>query len=158
MNKKGFTLIELLVSILVLGVIAGVMYRTLWQGTQSYYFGSDQADAIQKGRVSLQRMSTEIRAAYSATLATNTVDDQYAYLFFTNINNVNIEYRFYTHNVASYKAGELRKVVGANNDLLASNLRSVSWHVGGGLVEIVMVIIPEKGNDIPLRTMVQGRN
>lgn len=157
MNKKGFTLIELLVSILVLGVIVGVMYMTLYQGTESYYFGSAQADAIQKGRVSLQRMSTEIRAALSATLATGTLGGQYDFLSFTNINNVNIEYRFYTHSVASYKAGELRRIEGANNDLLASNLRSVGWQVSGGLVVIVMEIY-ENGDYIPLRTMVQGRN
>jgi len=62
-EENGLTLTEVIVSILVLGIIIGVIYEMLNQGTISWEYGDMETEIVQNARVGLDWMAREIRQA-----------------------------------------------------------------------------------------------
>jgi prepilin-type N-terminal cleavage/methylation domain-containing protein len=62
-NQHGFTLTELLVACAMIGVVMGGLFSILQTGQQSYLTGTNQIEAQQSLRLSLLRLTNEIREA-----------------------------------------------------------------------------------------------
>ncbi|GEM_PF-5719234 len=62
-EESGLTLTEVIVSILVLGIIIGVIYEMLNQGTISWEYGDMATEIVQNARVGLDWMERDIRQA-----------------------------------------------------------------------------------------------
>lgn len=68
MNKKGFTLVELILTILVMGIIAVVSAQVLMRGIDTYSLITSRKDALQRARMSMDRMTDELALVNSARL------------------------------------------------------------------------------------------
>jgi len=60
-SSRGFTLIEMIIVIVLLGVISGVLTPFISKAMQAYSASKARADLVSKGRLSMERMSREIR-------------------------------------------------------------------------------------------------
>jgi prepilin-type N-terminal cleavage/methylation domain-containing protein len=63
MKSKGFTLIELIITIVILGVIGAFTFQFILSVLESYVTMSAGEDAAREGRLAMERMSREVRAA-----------------------------------------------------------------------------------------------
>jgi prepilin-type N-terminal cleavage/methylation domain-containing protein len=62
-EQAGFTLTELLIACAMIGVVMAGLLSILTSGQQTYLVGSNQVEAQQELRLSIQRMTTELRNA-----------------------------------------------------------------------------------------------
>ncbi len=60
-SSSGFTLIEMITVIVLLGVMSGVLTPFISKAMQAYSASKARADLVSKGRLSMERMSREIR-------------------------------------------------------------------------------------------------
>ncbi len=70
--ESGFTLIELVITIVVVGIIAGVLFPVIYYGAESYRQQVARTELMSRGRLALERMSREIRQAVPNTTRTGT--------------------------------------------------------------------------------------
>ena len=72
-NQHGFTLTELLVACAMIGVVMAGLFSILRSGQQSYLIGTNQVEAQQALRLTMLRVSNEIReAGYCPTCGTGS--------------------------------------------------------------------------------------
>ncbi len=62
-NERGYTLAELLTAMAVMGLLLAGLLLTLQEGQTAYQYGAGRAEVQQNGRVALERMLRELRAA-----------------------------------------------------------------------------------------------
>ncbi len=74
-SEAGFSLLEAIVSITITAVIAGVISRVLVSGVDTYRFVESRKQALQAGRLGVQRITRELRQiTNSASLLVATQD------------------------------------------------------------------------------------
>jgi prepilin-type N-terminal cleavage/methylation domain-containing protein len=72
-TQAGFTLAELLIACAMIGVVMGGLFSILSAGQQTYLVGSNQVETQQELRLTIQRMTNEIRhAGYCPTCGTGS--------------------------------------------------------------------------------------
>lgn len=64
-NQRGFTLIELVITIVIVGIIAGIVALLLTQGVNSYAMVSKRKEVLQTAKMAVERMAREIRGVRS---------------------------------------------------------------------------------------------
>jgi len=88
--ESGFTLIEFVLVIVLFGIVAAVGSKMLAEGFRAYFAGRDLIDAQWQGRVALERMTRDIRAARSnADISIWSA----AQLTFTRLSGASISYQ-----------------------------------------------------------------
>lgn len=70
-DERGFTLPEVMVTILMMVMVLFALYSIFDTGIRIFSFGNDKLEATENARVGLERMSREIRGAYSVDRANN---------------------------------------------------------------------------------------
>lgn len=60
-RASGFTLVEMVMTIVLLGIIAGVLVPVISQTTNAYVDTSARAELTARGRIALERLAKEIR-------------------------------------------------------------------------------------------------
>ncbi len=73
--KKGVTVIELLIAILVVGMLSLGLAYIITSGLKVWSGGQKRTEVLDQGRISIERLSRELRQAVRNTLATLTVND-----------------------------------------------------------------------------------
>ena len=77
-NERGYTLAELLTAMAVMGLLLAGLLLTLQEGQTAYQYGAGRAEVQQNGRVALERMLRELRAASAiSTSSANAVTFTY---------------------------------------------------------------------------------
>jgi type II secretory pathway component PulJ len=72
-SAAGFTLAELLIACAMIGIVMAGLFSILTSGQQTYLVGSNQVEAQQELRLTIQRMTNEIRnAGYCPTCGTGS--------------------------------------------------------------------------------------
>jgi prepilin-type N-terminal cleavage/methylation domain-containing protein len=66
-RESGFTLVELLIVMALLGIVSVVLFTQLTSVQKGEVFERGRAEALDEMRVAMDRMSREIRQAYSVT-------------------------------------------------------------------------------------------
>lgn len=66
-GDKGFTLIEVIISVALLLIIMTAASQLLFSGLASWQHGEEQIDVVQNMRITLDRMTREIRGASTIT-------------------------------------------------------------------------------------------
>jgi prepilin-type N-terminal cleavage/methylation domain-containing protein len=66
-NERGFSLVELLIAVAVLGLMMAGLLGVQQQGVFAYLVGAGRVEVQQNGRVALDIMTADIRAARSVT-------------------------------------------------------------------------------------------
>lgn len=70
--ESGFTLIELVITIVVVGIIAGVLFPVIYFGTESYRQQVARTELQSRGRLAMERITREIRQAVPNTVRIST--------------------------------------------------------------------------------------
>ncbi|NOZ12490.1 MAG: type II secretion system protein [Acidobacteria bacterium] len=73
-SEKGFTLIELVISIVLVGIIAGVLVPIIFYGTEGYRQQVARKELVNRARLALERMSRELREAVPNSVRVSTVN------------------------------------------------------------------------------------
>jgi prepilin-type N-terminal cleavage/methylation domain-containing protein len=111
-KKKGLTLIEMVMTIVIVGVLAGGSMLYIRQVIYLWDFISFRSEVVSQARLSLGRMSRDIRQirdANSIILANSTR------LQFNDINNLNINYYWANNSLTR------------NSDVLSSGVSSFNF-------------------------------
>jgi MSHA biogenesis protein MshO len=67
---SGFTLVEMVMTIVLLGIIAGVLVPVITQSTSAYMDTSARSELTARGRLALERLAKEIRRVVPNTVQT----------------------------------------------------------------------------------------
>ncbi len=67
LSTAGFTLIEMIMTIVILGVIATLGATMMGDSMLAYFAGRDLTELDTRGRMAVERLTRELRAARSAT-------------------------------------------------------------------------------------------
>ena len=65
---SGFTLVEMVMTIVLLGIIAGVLAPVITQSTNAYMDTSARSELTARGRLALERLAKEIRRVVPNTV------------------------------------------------------------------------------------------
>lgn len=68
-RERGSTLVELIITIVVVGIIAGIIGMLLLQGVQAFMAQDTKASITTQGRLAVERMARDIRTIRSRTAA-----------------------------------------------------------------------------------------
>jgi prepilin-type N-terminal cleavage/methylation domain-containing protein len=68
-RERGSTLIELLITIIVVGIIAGIIGAVMLQGVRAFMAQDTKASITSQGRLAIERMARDIRLIRSRTAA-----------------------------------------------------------------------------------------
>lgn len=68
-RERGSTLIELIITIIVVGVIAGIVGAVMLQGVRAFMAQDTKASITSQGRLAIERMARDIRLIRSRTAA-----------------------------------------------------------------------------------------
>jgi MSHA biogenesis protein MshO len=71
-HNNGFTLIELVMTIVLLGIIGGVLAPVIQSSIEIYAAERSRAHLVQKGRLALERIAREVREAVPNSLSVVT--------------------------------------------------------------------------------------
>ena len=134
-KKEGVTLIELVMVIVAVGVIVGVATMYINEVVDLWSFMSFRTDVVNQARLSVARMSREMRQVKNAT----SVQAAEAHRFqFTDINDQPIDY---------YLSGtDLRR----NADTLAGGVRNLTFGYYNATGEVLAVPV-DAGNRTQIR-------
>src|SRR3989304_9709026 len=115
-KNRGFTLMEMVIVIIVTLILVPIAATILAQEFKIFYVGQNLANADWQGRVALDRMTRDIRAATSITTAgANSI-------VFTNIDGVAVSYsRGGTNNT------QLIYSTASNPQILANNIAGLTF-------------------------------
>ena len=112
-KNRGFTLMEMAIVIIVTLILVPIAATILAQEFQVFYVGQNLANADWQGRVALDRMTRDIRAATSITTAgANNI-------VFTNIDGVAVSY--------SLNGTNLIYSTASNPQILANNIAGLTF-------------------------------
>lgn len=70
--EPGFTLIELVITIVVVGIIAGVLFPVIYYGAESYRQQTARVELLSRGRMAMERITREVRQAVPNTVRIST--------------------------------------------------------------------------------------
>ncbi len=93
-SENGFTLIELVISIVLVGIIAGVLGPIIFYGTEGYRQQIARKELLSRGRIALERMSREMRESVPNSVrvsSTNSANDTIEFgraVFFSHYNSI----------------------------------------------------------------------
>jgi len=65
---RGFTLVELVVTMVLIGIIAGVLAPFIYQATEGFTDTRARAELVGKGRLALERLARDLRQADPGTV------------------------------------------------------------------------------------------
>ena len=86
-SKKSFTLVELIVSLVLLGIFSWIGISVMFTGVDIWGFFSQRKEILADARMSIDRMSREIRMIKNNTSVTTADSSVFR---FTDINNNDI--------------------------------------------------------------------
>ena len=66
---RGFTLVEAVITIVILGVVAGVLAPFIVEATQGFTDTRERAELVAKGRLALERLTRDLREAEPGTVS-----------------------------------------------------------------------------------------
>ena|GEM_PF-1677709 len=93
-SENGFTLIELVISIVLVGIIAGIIGPIIFYGTEGYRQQVTRKELVSRARLALERMSREMRESVPNTVrvsTTNQSNDTVEFghaVFFSHYNSI----------------------------------------------------------------------
>jgi len=93
-SKNGFTLIELVISIVLVGIIAGVVGPIIFYGAEGFQQQVARKELVSRARLALERMSRELRESVPNTVrvsTTNAANDTVEFgkaTFFSHYNSI----------------------------------------------------------------------
>jgi prepilin-type N-terminal cleavage/methylation domain-containing protein len=70
-GSNGFTLLELIVSMMILGMLVGVLYESMHVGLRSVDISRGKADTFQRVRIAREVISRELNSAYLTPSSSN---------------------------------------------------------------------------------------
>jgi type II secretory pathway pseudopilin PulG len=111
-NTRGLTLVEAVMTIAIVGILAGGGMFYIRQVIDLWDFMSFRSEIVSQGRMSLMRMSREIRQIRNSTSIFNANSTRFR---FGDVNDVTVDYYF--------SGSSLMR----NSDTQASGVRSVAF-------------------------------
>ncbi len=124
MRDRGFTLIELVMVMVIVMVVAFVVGDSVVMGVNAYFAAGNRGEAIDKGRLALERMQREIRNSIEFSNATASTTA----LCFDDIYGDTISFRYTgTRVVREEVAGGLASCPGAAGVTLADGITAFSF-------------------------------
>ncbi len=93
-SKNGFTLIELVISIVLVGIIAGVLAPIIFYGAEGFKQQVARKELVSRARLALERMSREMRESVPNSVrvsTTNSANDTIEFgraVFFSHYNSM----------------------------------------------------------------------
>jgi len=75
-NQKGITLVEIIIAVAISSLVILIVYSMFLTGKEAYQKGEANAEVLQNGRVSLERMTREIRQAQDVVTDLTSPADQ----------------------------------------------------------------------------------
>jgi len=115
-KNKGFTLVELMIVIVIVGIAASIIGFMLLGVIDAWTFKLNRADLLWDGRVSINRMTREIRTVKTSTSVTTASTAQFR---FTDVGNKDITY--------SLSSTNLNRTENGTANLLAENVSALAF-------------------------------
>ena len=114
-GKKGITLIELVIGMVLIGIIALVVANALSTGIDAFFTTDNRKEALDQGRIALDRMAKEIRNVRNASAITTATATTFT---FTDTSGTSISFALNTGN------GNIERTSGSTN-ALATGISSI---------------------------------
>jgi prepilin-type N-terminal cleavage/methylation domain-containing protein len=133
-NERGFTLIELVMVVVIISIVAFIVGDSLIIGMRAYFAAEDRTEAIEKGRVTLERIEREVR---NAVLIDNATADS-ATLCFNDIYARTVSFRYSGTQVLrqEWTPANTGACPGAGGTVLADGITAFSFTYNGtGVVD-----------------------
>jgi prepilin-type N-terminal cleavage/methylation domain-containing protein len=183
-KKLGFTLIEVLVAIIVSSILISITVSVYNLFRKSMILDQSKADIAQNGRISLDRLTRELRQTPDVvTTLPNDVNDvsvaQPGQIEFQDGHANDLTYRRYYVSGSTLKVDTKEYYFSGNSGVrvpwnasggqgtltahvistqdIADSIQNISFY-GSNQVQIIMNTIGESNQVYPLRTVVYGRN
>jgi prepilin-type N-terminal cleavage/methylation domain-containing protein len=115
-KNKGFTLVELMIVIVIVGIAASIIGFMLFGAIDAWTFKLNRADLLWDGRVSINRMTREIRTVKTSASVTTASTAQFR---FTDVGNKDIAY--------SLSSTNLNRTENGTANLLAENVSALTF-------------------------------
>ena len=80
LDKKGITLIELVLGMVLIGIIALVVANALSTGIDAFFTTDNRKEALDQGRIALDRMAKEIRNVRNASAITTATATTFTFV------------------------------------------------------------------------------
>ncbi|MCX5657383.1 MAG: prepilin-type N-terminal cleavage/methylation domain-containing protein [Candidatus Omnitrophica bacterium] len=167
--KKGVTIIELLIAILIVGMLSLGLAYMITSGLKVWSGGQKRTEMMDQGRISVERVSRELRQAVRNTIATyNDTDVKFNAILGGNTTYI-VEYKL--SGTALQRSEKTSS--GAADDFVniaesVNNLNIVYYNNSGGTpstaneirtVRVTLIMdMPAPEQDVNLTTEVQLRN
>ena len=127
-NQNGFTLIELIITILISGILAGLLADFFSLGAGTYRLVSDSHGLIQDRRILLEHMGREIRQAGSMSIKGST---DLTFTFDIDNDGTDETIRYYL------SGSQLHKTVdGTGDTVVLDNISSIMFSGSSSLITI----------------------
>lgn len=115
-KNKGFTLVELVIVITIIGISASILGFMLLGTVKAWTFKLNRNDILWDGRLSLDRMTREIRTIKDTASITTAASSQFRFI---DAGNKDITY--------SLSSTNLNRTENAATNLLAENVSSLAF-------------------------------
>lgn len=78
-KQKGFTLIEIIATLVLMGILAGIVGIGLTTGVRGYMLASENSAISQKAQLAMTRLGREIQECFDCSGATGNIPLPFAY-------------------------------------------------------------------------------
>jgi prepilin-type N-terminal cleavage/methylation domain-containing protein len=157
-NQKGFTLIEMIMVMVILGIIGTITFQVLSAGVETFVVSRERKDLYDQGRLALERMAREIRAA--SGIAYPVVGASGTYINFTMAAAQPGALDTSTSFTYQVNGGNLERVGDVSGThTLASDVSTFTvTHEAGNYLSLELSLSSTKGGTVSMRTGVHARN
>ncbi|MDP2166726.1 MAG: type II secretion system protein [Thermodesulfovibrionales bacterium] len=148
LNYRGFTLIEVVITMVLVAIIAYILADALRTGVNAYIITDQRKEALDAGRVAMERMTREIRGA----MAVNSVSA--TEFCFKAIDGTTLGFRLSGGNILRNNGWtSCPPTTGGTDNTLASDISLLSFArvLNTVIIDLTSTV---SGEAVPLRSMV----